>query len=256
MKILISDVDKTLYFSTEEPPIRDFDRKKVEEFQKAGHLFGICTGRSFSGVKELIEDYGLKFDFMILSSGAIIIDQNFNYIKHITLKRDEIQKLIEDTKDKVIRFSLTNTDNIFFYSGKRRFEPSETVLNFNEFNEVFGNEFESFSLKFNNVENLKKVSKLLDEKYCNIFTHHQNVDSLDISPLGCSKGNAIKELQAFFNINENDVNAIGDSFNDISMFNAVKHSYTFNNSDFKVQKEAKKLVDSIGECITNILKNN
>ena len=47
MKLLASDFDNTLWF---EDHMKDEDVKAIHEFQKHGHLFGICSGRSLSGI--------------------------------------------------------------------------------------------------------------------------------------------------------------------------------------------------------------
>ena len=47
MKVLASDFDGTIYF---EDGFHQEDMKKIKEFQKSGHLFGICTGRPLRGV--------------------------------------------------------------------------------------------------------------------------------------------------------------------------------------------------------------
>ena len=50
LKILASDYDGTLFFGEEEPNFRERDIKAIQEFQKAGNLFGICTGRPYQGI--------------------------------------------------------------------------------------------------------------------------------------------------------------------------------------------------------------
>ena len=63
MKVLLSDIDKTFYFSGSGDRISNQD------------LEAVCTDRSMSGMQKILNNYGLHFDFMILASGAIIIDE-------------------------------------------------------------------------------------------------------------------------------------------------------------------------------------
>ena len=253
MRIVISDVDKTLNFSDENPAIRVYDRQQIEIFQSLGHLFGICTGRSFSGVKKFIHDYHLKFDFMILSSGAIIVNQNNQIIKRYTLKRNEVENIVEQIKDKIINYSLTCGD-IFYYSGEQKYDASKSIV-IKDFSEVIGNEFDSFALQFEDVKKLEEVVEQLENNYSNSITTHRNENNLDISPVGCSKGNAIYELKNYLQVDEKDIYVIGDSYNDISMFEAVENSFTFFTSDKLVQSKANYLVNSLGECIQKAMED-
>ena len=70
-KVFASDFDGTLYFYLAED-----DRKlpaenvaKIREYQAAGHLFGLCTGRQVGGLTPFITGF-VEPDFYITSSGA------------------------------------------------------------------------------------------------------------------------------------------------------------------------------------------
>ena len=59
MKVLASDYDGTLLFNEK---FKEGDLKKIKEFQKAGNLFGLCSGRPFKGIYEFCKPY-IDFDF-------------------------------------------------------------------------------------------------------------------------------------------------------------------------------------------------
>jgi hydroxymethylpyrimidine pyrophosphatase-like HAD family hydrolase len=80
---------------------------------------------------------------------------------------------------------------------------------------------------------------------------YQNNEHLDCTALHCSKGEAIEVLRKHFNVEE--VCGIGDSFNDLPMFEHVTHSFTFDYSDNEVKKSADYVVKSLNECIKFIL---
>ena len=54
MKVLASDYDGTLLFNEK---FKEGDLKKIKEFQKAGNLFGLCSGRPFKGIYEFCKPY-------------------------------------------------------------------------------------------------------------------------------------------------------------------------------------------------------
>ena len=51
------------------------------------------------------------------------------------------------------------------------------------------------------------------------------------------------------NISMDNVYTIGDSFNDVSMFNITKNSFSFPNVEEKLKEHVNFIVDSVSECI-------
>ena len=56
--------------------------------------------------------------------------------------------------------------------------------------------------------------------------------------------------------NTDDIYTVGDSFNDVSMFNITKNSYTFNESEDLVKPHANNLIDYVHEIVEEILENS
>ena len=73
MKVLASDFDGTLFFKGK---FKEEDLKQIRAFQAQGHQFGLCTGRPLAGVTGAIRE-SVRCDFMILSSGAQILESGF-----------------------------------------------------------------------------------------------------------------------------------------------------------------------------------
>ena len=79
MKLLASDFDGTLIHHQENKSyILKEDKQKIIDFQKAGNLFGVCSGRELRGLLNQSED--VKCDFYILHIGCIMLDQNQHVI--------------------------------------------------------------------------------------------------------------------------------------------------------------------------------
>ena len=55
-KAMASDFDNTLYFMFLDEPYRKGDRESIRDFQQAGGLFGVSTGRSLRGVRQAAGD--------------------------------------------------------------------------------------------------------------------------------------------------------------------------------------------------------
>ena len=75
-------------------------------------------------------------------------------------------------------------------------------------------------------KDLKVVEDIYQQLLKNIsFNIERNNQYIDILPKGVSKKNAIKELIARCLSKEDDLYVVGDSYNDLSMFEINKHNF-------------------------------
>ena len=79
---------------------------------------------------------------------------------------------------------------------------------------------------------------------------HINQFYVDVVPVGCSKGTGVKTLLSLIDQKIDKTYAIGDSFNDTSMFENVDVSATFNYADEEVKKKADKIVSYVYEFLS------
>ena len=80
-----------------------------------------------------------------------------------------------------------------------------------------------------------------------------DVDMIDVIPQNASKANGILEVCKQLNISIDDVYVVGDSENDISMFNVTKNSYCIDHAEDKVKENASCIVSSVSEMIEGLL---
>jgi hypothetical protein len=76
--------------------------------------------------------------------------------------------------------------------------------------------------------------------------------TLDITNADNSKGKAIKQICLKDNISLDEVAVIGDSHNDISMFEITKHSYAMNEADDEVKRKALNVVNNVKDAVIQI----
>ena len=72
MKVLASDFDLTLYVNDLEIVKKNVE--VIRRFMKQGNLFGIVTGRNYSGIKVLLNQYNIPYHYLICQDGAKIFD--------------------------------------------------------------------------------------------------------------------------------------------------------------------------------------
>ena len=116
-KIFASDFDGTLYFYKAPDPdkLPAVNVEKIREYQEAGNLFGLCTGRQVGGLTPFI--CGLVYpDFYITSSGANIVDGEFREIYKRGVKPEIAEAIIQEMNPKGFRLTLDVEGEICVFS--------------------------------------------------------------------------------------------------------------------------------------------
>lgn len=250
MKLLASDFDNTLFF--DHKYIKENDLKAIQQFQQIGHLFGVCTGRSLNGVLRPSECYDIDYDFYILLSGALILNKD----KDVIFEKTIPLSLAEDIFEYLNRqeASVVYQDQMYCVTKQKNNEFHAIYLNsFSELNTKHVSTL-SFHYQKEEIALATKATHAINEKYGHLVEAFQNNEHIDLAMKGCSKGAGLKFIQDYYQIKDDDVYCIGDSWNDLPMLTAIQHAYTFTYAPDNVQQQAEVIVESLEECINNIIK--
>ena len=249
MKLLASDFDGTLFFHSEKEDMRIKDLEAIRKFQDKGNLFGICTGRHLNGIIDPTRDR-VNYDFYIVNSGAVILDKNKNVIQKNMIKTEVAKKVVSEIDNSVeVTFIIDNQ----FYAINRKNDWPMRIIEVSSMDDINEAEIEALAFHFKDIDETTKVYNDIVEKYNVIIDVYQNVNNLDFAPKGCSKGNALKMIMDYYKIDKDNMNCIGDSWNDLPMFKSIENSFTFTYSPVDIQKETKHVINNLEEGISIIL---
>ena len=93
MKIIASDFDKTLFVEDKDTVIKNVN--SINDFVKDGNIFILVTGRIYSDIKLLLDEYNIKYNYLICEDGTKIFN-NLDYsIKDYLLHRKKVEKIEE-----------------------------------------------------------------------------------------------------------------------------------------------------------------
>ena len=101
------------------------------------------------------------------------------------------------------------------------------------------------------LDEILEIQKQIHQKYVGIHAT-LNVVYLDIT-VDCTKGSGLKKLCSLLN-QEVISYCIGDSYNDLDMFEKADHAYTFNRVEKQVKEKTEKQVDYVYEVINDMLE--
>ncbi|MBE6054986.1 MAG: HAD family phosphatase [Clostridium sartagoforme] len=267
MKYLACDLDGTLL--REDQTISREDLDAIIGFKEAGNKFVISTGRDLNSIYNLFNDYPeIEYDYIVACNGSVVLDRNKKVILSKNIRNNTAEKIIKafiDKEDLCIHFEADGKHYLveskgLEYTSNLSEDVRDMLVRFKDrisIEELFSTKrrysfISIFSLN-KDVELAEEVKDLLIKKYGQELEAFRNQYFIDIAPKDCSKGNGLKSILELNNIKEEDLYAIGDSFNDVSMFELTDNSFTFHNVEEELKNIANNYVSTVGECIDTIM---
>lgn len=248
MKLLASDFDGTLFVDGK---IAEETVKAIQQWQKKGNWAGIVTGRNLHFLQSSLNGYPIKWDFYVCSTGGAIYDRFCKLIAQNPFSKDALKKLMEHSALKTGRFVMGSApDGSYFYGEKSVYEKLKKELNIQkvDWDALFSQSLNQVSSIFSTPEEARECTRRLNEELGQWITAYQNIECVDVAPLGGSKAEGLDILLSRLTFCPDEIFAIGDSFNDLSMIERFS-GYTVENAEKEIQKKAKKVYDSVGTLI-------
>jgi Cof subfamily protein (haloacid dehalogenase superfamily) len=262
MKYLASDLDGTLF--QHDTTIRKEDIEAILSFKEKGNKFIVSTGRGLEGIKEGFKDYPeVEYDYAIGCNSGVIVNNKDEVIYESKISSDVARLVFKELlkiEGILIHF---DDDGLGLRCEVERHEVDKNIVIEFPFDKMIerkellkrDSNYSMVALIVLNrdIKKAEEIKDLLIEKLGDRLEVYRNQFFVDIGPKDCSKGNGIKKLSEICDIDIKEVSVIGDSYNDLSMFEITENSYTFNYAEKEVQASANKIVRSVAECINNII---
>lgn len=258
MKILFSDMDGTLI--DHNMSISDQNIKKMKELREQGHLIALCTGRNLMETRQITDYIDFPFDYLVLNNGGHILNKNY-------------ETLFEKKIDKKIGIDiLKHTTSYpgmwsFFCDGNVNYGYKDgiTINHGSVDKEVIDIDFiDAFKeadhfqiIAFNQddvgVEDAKVCFDYIQQQYGDYVEAYFNTHYVDVVPSGCSKGTGVLKLLELISETVDEVYAVGDSYNDLSMLEVANYGYTFYHAHDDIKNMTPYHVDYVYEVIEDML---
>ena len=249
IKMVVSDMDGTLLNSNLE--ISQENLQAIEALREKGIRFCIATGRPEQLVKEYIEPLRMK-DPMIMYNGSVIGHPfQDGSLYELKLEKEDIKSIISYceehniiympyTKDKII--SKPNYRVDFFEKRNELLEDKNKCVfeDIRELDEILRNNVNKILLIENDEEKFRKAKAFVSQ-FPQFEIASSQTGFIDINPQGASKGNALKILANHFGYKLEEIVAIGDQDNDVSMLEVAGISVAMENAS----KNAKNAADYV-----------
>lgn len=256
IRLIAIDMDGTLLSTKNEVSLKT--REMLRKAKEKGINIVISTGRIYTSARYYAKLLGINAP-IISCNGAFVVD-------HIT--EEVIYENPIEIKDCIRAIKILEDKNIYFhYYGKKDFFVGNLNNSYLYYYKRGGikNLENQINIKVieNHIEFLQKErpsiyklfileedsNKLMELK--KIFSEDKNLEisasssnNMEIMNKNVSKGEALKRLSEKFNINREEVAAIGDSFNDASMLQFAGFPIAMGNSEKYIKDMAKFVTDT------------
>ena len=233
MALIAIDMDGTLI--SNENIITKENVESIKAAQSEGIHVVISTGRLYDSAKETLDEVGINCPIISLN-GSKICDQDGNVILNKTMDKDVFARVLAECERENNTFIIStnkgsytkNRDELYeeFFTDKQTKKLKKlttTLKNIQNYHSV-----EDFTLLdvykilflSNDQETINRLrNKLSREEKVLVTSSHSN--NLEINAAGISKGAALLHLAPILGVDLQQSMSIGDSFNDVSMFNRV-----------------------------------
>ncbi|MEC3607860.1 Cof-type HAD-IIB family hydrolase [Bacillus glycinifermentans] len=268
MRLIAIDLDGTLLNA--ESKISAENRAAIKKALISDCIVAICTGRATFDVKALLNGLDIP---IIAANGGTVHDFNYKLLSRTLMDRETGQKTAKYLTEQDIYFEVYTDDALLSpYDGKQKLEAELDIVasaNPDEDRDTLWQgaltQFKQFGIKpvpdirkvFESDENIYKLlcfsfdtEKLKKAKADLSANPKLGLTSsgkhiIEILPAESGKGRALREFAKHYGIEKQDIYAIGDSPNDLSMFEEAGHRIAMGNA-----------IDELKHMSTFITKSN
>ncbi|MCF6515859.1 sugar-phosphatase [Lactobacillus sp. S2-2] len=237
IKFIAIDIDGTLLNENNLLAKETIDT--ITEARNKGIKVVLCTGRPITGAKPQLEKLGISGndEYVITYNGALAQTTSGDTISKATVNYEDFLEVEMMARELDTNFQIETSDAI--YTTNRDISPhtvTESYLVNAQLKyrapEEITKDFDIFKLMF--VADPEKIASVRKDIPNSLFSRMSIVQSdkiyLEFMNKKTSKGNAVKAVTEKLNINPDEVMAIGDQENDVSMLNFAKIGVAMGNA--------------------------
>ncbi len=249
IKLVATDIDGTIL--NENGDCSNGVRNCITNMQEKGIKVVIVTGRMYAGAKQVAEKLNLKDAIVSYQGGLIKKNCVSNETLYETCIPLEDAKLVLDwAKQNNIHINLyvndvlyveNNNEIIQRYAKRQNLEYK--VCNFNDLE--LENINKILAINYNDADIVTSWVNECQKTFPHLYIIKSTPYFCEFSTKKATKACAVQFLKGYYNINDNEVLAIGDQDNDIELLKAGGISIAMGNGTEKLKKYADYITDTV-----------
>ncbi len=245
--IAFIDLDGTLL--KEDKSISDYNRQVIASFTRLGHKVVLCSGRYSAFILDKTKQIEAS-DYIISDNGSLVYNYKTKEIIYENpIDENDLKKLVNYAQENKLGVIV----NCFEKRYRNRYSKHLDIENTFDI-ENFKEKVYQVIISATDFDKANELEELLD-KQNNFVINYKSIDLLlnrynpygygyDLNKVGSNKGNGIVKLLEYLKIDKAQSIAIGDHYNDVSMFMEVGLKVAMDNSYSSLKDKADLLTSS------------
>lgn len=270
IRLFASDMDGTIL--QDHSTIHPENVKMVRYLQEQNIPFVICSGRDFYQASLCLEPANLQCPVIGLN-GAVIYQEDGTILKEVTLSHEDTRILVQEIEKYHNNWDMMTSKGFFSLHFKEKFAkkvatfkenhpeltPEELEIEIDKLKKLFyaidvssvEEVLEDPSIKIYKVltsnyeaeDSLIEIKSYVEQELPNLVVTSSFKTNIEVTHKDAQKGIALQYYADTLGISMDEVFAIGDNSNDVSMLKLVGYSVAMGNANQEAMQTAKYQTD-------------
>ncbi len=270
IRLFASDMDGTIL--QDHSTIHPDNVKMVRYLQDKNIPFIICTGRDFYQASLCLESANLQCPVIGLN-GAVIYQEDGTILKEVTLSHEDTRILVQEIEKYHDNWDMMTSKGFFSLHFKEKFDkkvatfrenhpelsPEELEVEIDKLKKLFyaidvssvEEVLEDPSIKIYKVltsnyeaeDSLIEIKSYVEQELPNLVVTSSFKTNIEVTHKDAQKGIALQYYADTLGISMDEVFAIGDNSNDVSMLKLAGYSVAMGNANQEAMQTAKYQTD-------------
>ena len=253
-KIVFTDIDDTL--NPINHKVSTYTKDIIKRVKKLGVKIVANTGRGTTYAIRKSQEAGLS-EYVVSSNGSEIYNYKTNEkIFARNIPKDTVKQVYEYCNGHDMKIILNSFTNRFMNIEKYDYNDDPAVY-FDDIDKILAeNEINQIIVLSKNYERMLVLPNVFLDKFPNLKTVHSSIALMEKTPVpnkeyyhdlvleNTSKGTGIVELLDYFNIKPEEAIAIGNGYDDLTMFDVVGTCVAVENANNLLRENATYVTDN------------
>ena len=270
IRLFASDMDGTIL--QDHSTIHPDNVKMVRYLQEQNIPFVICSGRDFYQASLCLEPANLQCPVIGLN-GAVIYQEDGTILKEVTLSHEDTRILVQEIEKYHNNWDMMTSKGFFSLHFKEKFAkkvatfrenhpeltPEELEVEIDKLKKLFyaidvssvEEVLKDPSIKIYKVltsnyeaeDSLKEIKSYVEQELPNLVVTSSFKTNIEVTHKNAQKGIALQYYADTLGISMDEVFAIGDNSNDVSMLKLAGYSVAMGNANQEAMQSAKYQTD-------------
>ena len=248
IKLIATDIDGTILIPEGKftAGVKDCIKKLCDK----GIKIVLVTGRMHDSAKLIADELNLTTPIVSYQGGLVKEGNNILYERY--LSESQAEKIIEWAKNEKIHLNLYNNDILYSekddYEIQRYCSIQHVPRVVQEFSEIKKDRINKIlAIDYSNSERIAKYEKELPKLFPELYIIKSTQYFLEFSNKEASKYCAVKFLQKYWGLRDDEILTIGDQNNDIELLKAGGIKIAMANATDELKQNADYVTDSVYE---------